>query len=823
MINLYKRQILILMVLFFSSLGLNAQIRGEIKDSQTKEAAMFTNIMLLNPSDSSLVAGATANEKGKFTIRKIKDGNYILKVSFIGYKTLSKNIEVKGKTDLGTLYLEPSPETLSEVEIVAERPLFSMEGEKTVYSVEDDPAIQTGTTTDALQNAPGVQVDAEGNITLQGTSCVEVWLNDKPSKIQADGLKTFLENLPANALKKIEVITHPSAKYANTSGCGVINIVTNTKIKKNHFISFGSGINSRLDVSPHISYVWANEKLSIGIYSSLNIRNSSTSSSGYATSFTDNAQGGKDTVYHEETTSENENSSLGGWFSLNIDYDIDSTSTFGVSASIYPNWSNSKAFGTRARRDFLLETDIKDDFIESFYESQTTNDAFSSWGRLNADYRKNFDKNGHRLDVSLNGRMSPNFSTETQVRDYIPANELFENLHKQYKTNRNDYGIDLDARYARPYSKDGEMTYGLNLDLNNDYRTKDVTLFDSTAMSFDIIDSLRSHDKTSNNTTLSGFANWEHRFGKFTITLGARAEAENRDFIAKNTFFADDTNFLFFTFRPSVHLSYRTKSMHNFSFSYSFSTSKPSSDNLSTFRNYQEESYNVGNRNLTNSYSHRIGFNWSKFFMKAGHIGIHCNAHWSNNTISNVTDLTLDPYLGRYISYTIPYNIGSSSSQDVMVMGNLRLGAFANLNVFSTLAHNVYEMDYIDGKHYRQEGWELNGNLRLWAKVSKYLQVFAGGHISTPRISIFSESDNFYTMDLGLSTDLFDKRLQMSLRVQDPFNWNKSENTNFAPYYHSYSSNIRDSRFISFRITLKFGKLELERKQASSSSGEGEQ
>ena len=165
MIRLYKRQILILMVLFFASLGLNAQIRGEIKDSQTKEVAMFTNVTLLNPSDSSLVAGATANEKGKFTIRKIKDGNYILKVSFIGYKTLLKNIEVKGKTDLGTLYLEPSPETLSEVEIVAERPLFSMEGEKTVYSVEDDPAIQTGTTTDALQNAPGVQVDAEGNIT----------------------------------------------------------------------------------------------------------------------------------------------------------------------------------------------------------------------------------------------------------------------------------------------------------------------------------------------------------------------------------------------------------------------------------------------------------------------------------------------------------------------------------------------------------------------------------------------------------------------------------------------------------------------------------
>ncbi|MEE1301907.1 MAG: carboxypeptidase-like regulatory domain-containing protein, partial [Bacteroidales bacterium] len=197
--------------LFFSffALQMQAQIKGDLKDKDTKENILFANVGLLKTSDSTFVKGAISNEKGAFVIRGVKDGDYILRISYIGYKPFEKLITYKDKLDLGTILLEKSVEILEGVEIVAQRPLYSMDGDKTVYSVEDDPSIQTGTTTDALQNAPGVQVDAEGNITLQGVNCVEIWLNDKPSKIKEDGLKTFLENLPANALQKIEVMTNP--------------------------------------------------------------------------------------------------------------------------------------------------------------------------------------------------------------------------------------------------------------------------------------------------------------------------------------------------------------------------------------------------------------------------------------------------------------------------------------------------------------------------------------------------------------------------------------------------------------------------------------
>ena len=816
MISLYKRQILILMVLFFASLGLNAQIRGEIKDSQTKEVAMFTNVTLLNPSDSSLVAGATANEKGKFTIRKIKDGNYILKVSFIGYKTLLKNIEVKGKTDLGTLYLEPSPETLSEVEIVAERPLFSMEGEKTVYSVEDDPAIQTGTTTDALQNAPGVQVDAEGNITLQGTSCVEVWLNDKPSKIQADGLKTFLENLPANALQKIEVMTNPPAKYANSSGCGVINIITNTKIKKNHFISFGSEVNTKGEIRPHLSYVWANEKLNIGFYSSFNIRNNHTVTDSYVTSFNPDSEPGVDTVYHEINHNENDSKTYGGWLSLNVDYEIDSTQEIGMHVGFGPNYDNVIATGERTRWDYKDQEKIETRFL-----SETTNKGFSSWGFVSGDYHKKFDDKGHRLNVSLNGNFSPDFSTETSIRNYLQENPLFTDLNKQYETSSDSYNFSLDTRYTKPYSENGEISAGLTLGVDNDYNIKDVNKFDSVSQVYSLIDELRSFDKHSNNYEASGYIDWRYKLKDFTMSFGLNADAELRDFISQNTYFGDDTSMFFFTMRPRIRLSYRTKSMHDFSIDYSLSTSKPSINQLTTFRDYKEESYSVGNRDLKNAYSHSLGVGWSKFFMKAGYIMVNYDATWNRNSVSYVTDLIYDEYIGRYINYSMPYNLGSSFSQSLRVFGNIRLGAFANLNLFSTLYHNIDEMTYIDGNNYRQESVYLYGNANLWSRFSKQFQIFVGGNFRTPTKSIFSQSGYYYILYLGATANFFDNRLSLSLRIQDPFNWNKNSNSNFAPYYHSYNTSVINSRFISFGIKLKFGKLELENKQAS--SGEGEQ
>ncbi len=816
-------------VLVLVSFSAKAQLKGALKDSVSGQSIPFANVGVLRLPDSVFVRGAASDEEGKFSISGLKSGEYIFQVSCINYANISRKIKVNGRTDLGTVFMRPSSETLDVIEIVEKRPLFSMEGEKTMYNVEDDPSIQTGTATDALQNAPGVSVDADGNITLQGVSCVEIWLNDEPSKIKSEGLKTFLENLPANALQRIEVITHPSAKYATAGDCGVINIVTNTKIKKNHFLSFGLRANSRPSYSPHLSYVWANEKLSFGFYSNLSISNNHSTSDTYAYSLQPNAQGGKDTTYYESTTAEKDNKRVGGWFSLNLDYTIDSTSNISAWAGVSPAWERNQTKGTLTRRDFDLTDIYNSTFSTSFYESERFDTSFSAWGNLNARYRKNFDKEGHRLDVSLSGHFSPDKSFENYTRQYTPASELYADLNKQYEVMDNNYDFSIDSRYTRPYSKKGEVSAGLNFDIENEHSRKDVWSFNSTASAYSIMDSLRTMSGSYNNKTFGGYLNWQHRFGLFTLELGTRAYLENTSYLMQNAmqetenpYFYDQSERTFFRLRPSIHLSYRTKSMHNFSFSYSYSTSQPSLANLSEFRRYDEDSYSTGNPLLEPSYSHSMRLNWSKFFMSAGYVGIYASANWSNNDISSPSATEYDQYLGRWITYSKPYNLGSSASQSIMAMLNLRLGAFTNLNVNATLSHDNFSIVYADGNYYEDENLNLRLFGRMWAKIYKNYQVFLNGFIDSPSKTLFAKSEAYYSMSVGVSADFFERKLSVSLQVDDPFNWNKSSSSVYAPDYVYYSSTVRDSRFISFGITLRFGKLELENKQAPQSGGQSE-
>ena len=156
---------------------------------------------------------------------------------------------------------------LEGVSIVADRPLFSVDGEKTLYQVSDDPTVQSGTASDALQNAPGVSVDVEGNVSLRGASDVEIWINDQPSNLTKESLKVYLQTLPANAIDRIEVITNPSARYASNAD-GIINIVTNTKIKRNEFLCFGTNVSTQPYVMPWASYVWKNDQWTMNIFAS---------------------------------------------------------------------------------------------------------------------------------------------------------------------------------------------------------------------------------------------------------------------------------------------------------------------------------------------------------------------------------------------------------------------------------------------------------------------------------------------------------------------------------------------------------------------------
>ena len=307
----------------------NLSVKGTVRDAKTGEVLPMVNVGLMRVADTVFVRGAATEFDGAFHIKDVKPGKYLLQASFVGYEKYLKELEVRGNLDKLEISLKGGT-TLGEVKIVAEKPLYVMDGEKNMYNTKEDVSIQTGTASDALQNAPGVEVDAEGNITLRGVSSVEIWVNDRPSHMNEEALKQYIKQMPANAIERIEVITNPSARYSTTGG--VINIVTNQKITRNELLCVGVRARTSPSVSPWMSYVWANEKVDVNLYLNADYSHHRMEGDGTNTLFTDNG----DTSRFQSSNRKTEANNLGGYTGLNLNWNITDKTHLSTWMGVYP-------------------------------------------------------------------------------------------------------------------------------------------------------------------------------------------------------------------------------------------------------------------------------------------------------------------------------------------------------------------------------------------------------------------------------------------------------------------------------------------------------
>ena len=802
------------------------QVVGVLRDAKTGEYLPYVNLAVLDSIDSTFVKGGISNLDGVFEINGVPQGAFLLRVSAIGYENYTMPFHVTNNTNLGTLRINPGVTALGEVTVAAERPLYAMEGEKLIYNVSEDPSIQTGTTEDALQNAPGVEVDVEGNITLRGVSSVEIWVNDKPSKLTEENLKTYLQTLPANAIARIETITNPSAKYA-TDAEAVINIVTSAHIKSNQFISFGVNGSNQPFVSPWISYMWKKEKLSVNLFASGRYSNRINTTDSWELKREDAAtEGLYDSVWYKTTSQKNDNRSMSGNVFMNIDYEIDSTSDISFDGGGFYN--NNNSFGSRREEQTFFVQPV--DSILAYSMGDTTLSQ-SGFGHFGVDYTKKFDDKGHNLRLGVNTRFNKNVSDYYNNRFYDVYHDLDENRYQL--SNQMGYGFNLDARYNRPYSDDGELSYGLRADhqlSNSDYKR---FYSNDGGLNYDSIDVLRTYHFNGSETGLNADVNWTRRWGGFTLSTGLGLGGDRIGYAYFSDMpFADDSTLYFLNVRPSIHLTYRTEDMHNLKLNYSMRMSHPGEDQISTFRRYGDDSYSTGNPNgLKNGYTHNMEAGWQKFFERFGNIGLEAYGRWSTNEISRLTDAEYDDYLDRIVSYSIPYNMGTSWRYGTSLNMTYRPTGFFNVRLYANLYNYGYRMEYdrvdefgqVNHKIDQRDKWSWSMRVNAWAKLFDRLQVTASANYNSPTISLMSERKARYSLNMGLRSDFFNRRLSVFVNVQDIFNWGAtigSGSSNTNPYYLSDSTRkMLNSRYISAGFTLRFGKMELER-QAKEGDGE---
>ncbi|OHX64194.1 TonB-dependent receptor [Flammeovirga pacifica] len=201
------------------------KLSGHVVESSNKTPIEYATVALYDQTDNSLITGVVTDAKGDFTIAKLKKGTYKLTIAFMGFENFAKeNITISGSSlDLGTLTLKEDHQMLQEIEVKGEQLTAVTKVDRQVYDATKFEAAAGGTATDVLKNMPSVSINAEGDLSVRGTSGFVVLVNGKP--VQTDAA-TILNQLPANSVKNVEVITAPSAKYDSEGKAGIINIIT---------------------------------------------------------------------------------------------------------------------------------------------------------------------------------------------------------------------------------------------------------------------------------------------------------------------------------------------------------------------------------------------------------------------------------------------------------------------------------------------------------------------------------------------------------------------------------------------------------------------
>lgn len=224
----------------------NVTISGVLHDKKSKEPLPFVNLIIKTESDSTFIAGTVSDEDGRFTLANIIPGKYILEISYVG--SISRQPLLVGKLsqflDLGILELEEAATALSEVVIVGNQDAVAETLDKKTFNLADNINQSGGSLLQALQNLPGITLSDEGTVKLRGNDRVIVLIDGKQTALTGFGNQRGLDNIPASAIERIEIINNPSAKYDANGNAGIINIIYKKEIKEgfNGKVGFATGL-----------------------------------------------------------------------------------------------------------------------------------------------------------------------------------------------------------------------------------------------------------------------------------------------------------------------------------------------------------------------------------------------------------------------------------------------------------------------------------------------------------------------------------------------------------------------------------------------------
>jgi outer membrane receptor protein involved in Fe transport len=787
------------------------KLTGIVLDQETQQTLEYATISLKNTKNPDRLQGGITGFDGKFMV-DVFPGTYDISIEYIGFDRFTKTgVLIKSSMDLGTIGLTIGSTALEGVEVMAEKTEVEIRLDKRIYNVGKDLTVRGGSVADVLDNVPSVTVDIEGNVALRGNDNVRILINGKPSGLVGISGPQGLQQLPAESIEKVEVVTSPSARYGAEGTAGILNII----LKKQELLGFNGNFvanagQTHTDIIP----------------------------SAYGGSANVNLRKNKFNIF--STNSYSKSLSIGNVFNENEYFNGENPSTF-LEESRSPERENFSFFSSLGVEYYFKE---KTSLILSGFIRDRSGDDYTK------NILKRFDENKVLIDQSQLIELETDKDDARQISLNFDS-EMDEEGQKftavfQYEENKEDEKADIDnslknrdekvnqlesekrillqADYVLPLDKNTQFEFGYRGNFNN--QETDYQVFQIQNGGF------------ARNTDLSNVLIYkEHinalytQYGKkidaFSFLIGLRME-DSKIIVDQRTI--NDYNQKKYTkFFPTLNLSYEFSDTESIILGYSRRISRPRGRFLNPFPSRSSvANFFQGNADLDPSYSNtvdvgylkrwdKVTFNTSVYYQKSTEVFTFIAEDSGQKVIVSEGESTTD-FIEVPIIVRSPINIAENNRTGfeftLSYNPSRKSRIFLNFNLFNSETIGIHEGVDL-GRTNLSWFSRANAKFTIFKDIDWQTQVFFRG----PRETAQSKSRGMFFTSLALIKDVFKKKGTLSFRVSDLFNTAMYRSKTFTPTFTNDALYRRS--LPSFNLSLTYRINQKDKPQSRRPQGGG--
>lgn len=782
---------------------------GTVLDAETGEPIIAASVAIW--TEDRLITGGITDPAGAFAIEGLRPDTYRVEVSFLGYDPRRFDGVIitrsEPRVELGTVRLAPTAQELEGVEVAAEREAIQFQVDRTVYSARENPVAESGSATDLLENLPSVEVDIEGNVSLRGNQNIAIQVNGRPVPVSGEFLASFLQQMPANAIDRIEVIPNPSAANDPDGMGGIINIVMrdDAELGLSGGLTLTAGTADSYNASGNVAY----QRGPLTVSGNYGFRYNTRQSEGL--NYRINRFEGQPAFLDQTSTGTRLNTSH--MVNATVDYRLAPRTTVGLSGML--SFREGESDGLNA----YVYTDSGRDFVRR-YDRLNEGENSGMNADIAATFSHNFTPRTHTLAAELRFNRSENDSFTRYIEQNLdasgePADAIpFRQIDDVDRVS-NVGSFKLD--YRRPLLGAGTIDLGYKGDLRRLGNTFYAARFDYEAGDFVPETSLNNAFRFDEQVH-AAYGEVTHAVGDLEMKAGLRLEQALTTFALETDAQSYDNNY--FSAFPSAFLAYQITETGQLRASYSRRINRPRARVLNPFESIDDPlNRRRGNPFLQPEYTNSFEAGYTQFW-SSGTATVTPYFRRTTDAIGRVK--TIDPETG--VSTVTFENFATRDSYGLETIVSWRPLQWVNGFVSFNAYRFVSDAGNIEAGYGADSfAWSSRANASI--SMPQGLDLQLSGFYRAPMDTETGRISSVSRTELSVRKRLLDDRASLTLRVADIFDTMGFNFTVDEQLFYQEASRKWQSRVAMLTFSYTFGEQQRRQRgdrQRGQDAGDGD-